>query len=462
MQLAVTASGDGVLTYQWQKKNGRNWENLSGETDSSFTIKRYDPSLAGDYRCEVSNGATIAYSKDATIETWTTPELKTHPRSSNLNAGGNYTLKSSAMGYPTPKYQWQKLGTDGKTWEDIPKAVRAELRLIKLNKNHSGQYRVIASNSGGSSTSDTAEIKVYYAPILTTDLESKTFVNENNDTTLSISAEMLDSKGSKATYTWYKDKKTLKDGGTISGAKTATLKIRNATAVDTGSYWCIIKNGVGSTSSRTTKMTVILKPIASKPLTSLDLQEGKTATFSASIKGGKPLSYQWQKDGIDLDDQTKNKLSLRGVKPSDAGTYKLIVINPAGTLEMEANLAVTAVSSVVVGAADFNQHEEESSPTSVLRQALGSNSITGQTYLPQADTIEDGDGNNYVSFSYTESKYANDISYIVERSTDLKTWTPVDMANTSVSRLDRGDFTEVTLYFPADDGDGFFRVRIEK
>ena len=105
------------------------------------------------------------------------------------------------MGYPTPKYQWQKLGTDGKTWEDIPKAVRAELRLIKLNKNHSGQYRVIASNSGGSSTSDTAEIKVYYAPILTTDLESKTFVNENNDTTLSISAEMLDSKGSKATYT---------------------------------------------------------------------------------------------------------------------------------------------------------------------------------------------------------------------------------------------------------------------
>ena len=53
----------------------------------------------------------------------------------------------------------------------------------------------------------------------------------------------------------------------------------------------------------------------------------------------------------------------------------------------------------MVGAADFNQHEEESSPTSVLRQALGSNSITGQTYLPQADTIEDGDGNNYVSFS---------------------------------------------------------------
>ena len=79
MQLAVTASGDGVLTYQWQKKNGRNWEKSIWRDRPALRIKEYDPSLAGDYRCEVSNGATIAYSKDATIETWTTPELKTHP-----------------------------------------------------------------------------------------------------------------------------------------------------------------------------------------------------------------------------------------------------------------------------------------------------------------------------------------------------------------------------------------------
>ena len=52
------------------------------------------------------------------------------------------------------------------------------------------------------------------------------------------------------------------------------------------------------------------------------------------------------KDGSDLAGQTKNKLSLRAIKPADAGTYKLIATNPAGTLEIEAALVVTAAAKV--------------------------------------------------------------------------------------------------------------------
>ena len=50
----------------------------------------------------------------------------------------------------------------------------------------------------------------------------------------------------------------------------------------------------------------------------------------------------------------------------------------------------------------------------------------------------------------------------MERSTDLKTWEPVDMADGSVARLDRGAFTEVTVYIPATETSGFFRVRVER
>lgn len=227
----------------------------------------------------------------------------------------------------------------------------------------------------------------------------------------------------------------------------------------------MIKNGVGTTKSRTTKLTVILKPYVSKPLPSFDLLEGKTATFSASIKGGKPLAYQWQKDGSDLDDQTKNKLSLRGVKLSDAGTYKLIATNPAGTVELEAILTVVAASRSVPPIPDQRiltaSNEDWDASATILRQALGSNPTTGQTYLPQTDTVEDGDGTIYVSFSYTENKSATATNYVVEHSTDLKSWTPLDMANTSVSRLDRGDFIEVTVYLPANGAGRFFRVSIQ-
>jgi hypothetical protein len=200
---------------------------------------------------------------------------------------------------------------------------------------------------------------------------------------------------------------------------------------------------------------VLLKPYTSKPMKSLDLAEGKNATFSASIKGGRPLTYQWQKDGADIAGQTKNKLSLRGVTTGDAGSYKLIATNPAGTLELETTLAVTAAARAPLRSGDLDI------PATILRQALGANPITGQTYTPQIDTVEDGSGATYLSFSYTENKSATGTSYTLERSEDLKTWTPVDLSTVQVSRMQRAGFTEVTVYLSADLGSGFFRVRVE-
>ena len=64
-------------------------------------------------------------------------------------------------------------------------------------------------------TSEEVDLIVYYAPILTTDIESKSTVNEGQSITLTIAAEMLDSKGTSATFTWYKDKKALKDADNV-------------------------------------------------------------------------------------------------------------------------------------------------------------------------------------------------------------------------------------------------------
>ena len=212
------------------------------------------------------------------------PTIKTQPRAVSQKEAGKVSLKGEAVGTPQPKHQWQKLAEDGTTWEDVSKANKTTLYFSKVYKAQAGKYRIKATNAGGSITSDAVDLIVYYKPILTTDIVSKTSLNEGDDTTLTVAADVLDSKGTNATYTWFKDKKALKDGGTVSGAKTATLTITGATTDDSGSYWCEIKNGVGTTKSTSTKLTVLLKPYASKPLKSLDLAEGKNATFSASIK----------------------------------------------------------------------------------------------------------------------------------------------------------------------------------
>ena len=207
-----------------------------------------------------------------------------------------------------------------------------------------------------------------------------------------------------------------------------------------------IKNDVGTTQSTKSKLNVLLKPFASKPLKNLDLAEGKNATFSGSIKGGKPMNfYQWFKNDVEISGQTKNKLSMQGISIGDAGVYKLVATNPAGTLELEATLAVTAASTIVAPVAS---EMAEESPARILSQALGANPTTGQTYQTIIDTVNDGSGNTFIGFSYTENKDAKDIRYIPESSTDLKTWTPIDLTQAQVNRLDRGNFTEVTVYIP--------------
>jgi hypothetical protein len=201
----------------------------------------------------------------------------------------------------------------------------------------------------------------------------------------------------------------------------------------------------------------------------LDLAEGKTATFSASFQGGKPMIFKWQKDGVDLSGQIKNKLAIRGIESSRAGTYRIIATNSAGSDFLEAQLTVMAKAvpdtGVDVSKQDLLSAESDSDSdgmSNLLEHALGSDpSRNDSTYFPIVDTVEDGSGQTYVSFSYSENKSATGATFIVERSADLKTWEPVDLSSASVNRLDRESFTEVTIFIPVSDGSGFFRVRVD-
>ena len=72
--LAATATPPGdasVLTYQWQKKNGRRWENVSGATGTTFDIATYAATDAGSYRVKINstNGAPEAISATAVVTT---------------------------------------------------------------------------------------------------------------------------------------------------------------------------------------------------------------------------------------------------------------------------------------------------------------------------------------------------------------------------------------------------------
>ena len=72
--LAATATPPGdasVLTYQWQKKSGNRWANVSGATSTTFDVASYAATDAGSYRVKINSttGAKEVISATAVVTT---------------------------------------------------------------------------------------------------------------------------------------------------------------------------------------------------------------------------------------------------------------------------------------------------------------------------------------------------------------------------------------------------------
>lgn len=70
--------------------------------------------------------------------------------------------------------------------------------------------------------------------------------------------------------------------------------------------------------------------IDSEPLDQ-NIATGGTAVFSVSATSATPLTYQWQRNGVDLSGETNTTLTLTDVQSVDSGYYRVIVCNDSGT-----------------------------------------------------------------------------------------------------------------------------------
>ena len=76
---------------------------------------------------------------------------------------------------------------------------------------------------------------------------------------------------------------------------------------------------------------------------------GSTAALSVSAYGESPLSYQWQQNGTNLAGAVNDTLSFNNVQLGNAGTYTVVVSNPAGSVtSSSADLTVLSAYSAVL------------------------------------------------------------------------------------------------------------------
>lgn len=322
--LTVTATGNPAPTYQWRKDG----QNIDGATSTSLDLGNVALDDAGSYDVVVTNVVGQATSDAALLTVNAAPSIGTQPQSQTVVVGAEVTFSVVASGTPAPSFQWRNDGVD------IDGATGNSYTIASATLADAATYDVVVTNSAGSETSSGAALTVNQAPAITTQPQSST-VEVGTNVTLSVAAT-----GTPApTFQW------KKDGSPINGATNASLALGTVELADAGSYTVDVSNVVGTATSTAAVLTVQEGPAITTQPISKTVNLGTSVTFSVVATGTPAPTYQWRKDGQNIDGETGSSLDLGTVELADAGTYTVAVSNDVDTVVSDsANLVVVTVS----------------------------------------------------------------------------------------------------------------------
>ncbi len=122
-----------------------------------------------------------------------------------------------------------------------------------------------------------------------------------------------------------------KNGIDISGATNSTITITSAQPSDTGYYYCVLTNDFGTINTDSAFLTVRLAPaIISQPVSDsacyLD-----TASFSITVSGSGPMSYQWFNSNGQVSGSNSTYV-INSVNPNNVSMYNCVATNSCGTV----------------------------------------------------------------------------------------------------------------------------------
>ncbi len=344
----VVATGAPPLSYQWQK----NQVNIAGATSASYTTPATTSADNGtSFQVIVTNPITSVTSNGATLTVNTGPSITTQPANQTVNVGQTATFTVVATGAPPLSYQWQK------NQVNIPGATSASYTTPATTSADNGtSFRVIVTNPITSVTSNGATLTVNTGPSITTQPANQT-VNVGQTATFTVVA----TGAPPLSYQWQKNQVN------IAGATSASYTTPATTSADNGtSFRVIVTNPVTSVTSNGATLTVNTGPSITTQPANQTVNVGQTATFTVAATGAPPLSYQWQKNQVNIAGATSASYTTPATTSADNGTlFQVIVTNPVGNVTSNpATLTVTVAASSVSVLTQHNDNARTGQNTS--------------------------------------------------------------------------------------------------
>lgn len=422
--LSVDATGSN-LTYQWRKgtSNLSDGGNISGATTANLSITNADITDAGNYYCIVSGSCGTESSSLANVKVKKQTQIITHPVNVESCETKDISFSVDAEG-ENITYQWQKDGVNLSDGGNISGSTASLLQMTAIDNTDEGAYRCIITGDCGIQNSDPAQLTVYDKTIITTQPADK-ILCEGEQISLNVTAV-----GTALIYQWKKDGVPLSNGGKISGATTSNLIINDAVLSDAGIYSCEVSGLCDSENSTPVTVDVTANTKISKQPQSKNTCEGDIAVLSVEASG-ENLTYQWQKDGVNLSDggnifgSLTSILTINNISSTDAGKYRCIVTGDCGVVNSEAaNLTVNVypdAAGVIIGTNQVCQGDN-----SVFYEV---DAIANADYyiwnLPVGVNILSGDSTRVIEVSFDEGELGGDFTVQGENSCGLGVKSPI-------------------------------------
>lgn len=308
---------DGALRYQWRFDGVP----IRGAVSSKFVLASLLDTQAGAYDVIVSNSFERVASTPCRIVVNVPWRFTSQPPSSTtVNPGETFSSGFVLSRTDSISVQWYR-GL-GRSSQILKGQTNASLNIAKVEVADDAIYFAIVTTPLGRMVTSPSRL-VVNRPVV--------FTRQPPDQSVRPGASVILSAAAEGTgplfYQW------MKDGLPVPGATAPSFTLPSAVSADAGTYQLAVRNPVSVNGVFSSKVALLVTapPVIELEPVDLKILSGGTFTLNVQARGEGTLSYQWRRNGIEIEGATLAAYTRAGVSVMDSGNFDCLVSNKLGT-----------------------------------------------------------------------------------------------------------------------------------
>ncbi|NXJ63832.1 HMCN1 protein, partial [Rostratula benghalensis] len=348
----VLLAGNPIPDRRWIKNNMVLVPNpyINVRSDGSLHLERVRLQDGGDYTCMASNVAGTS-NKTTTVNVYVLPVIQHGQQIFSTIEGIPVTLPCKASGVPKPSIVWSKKEVILSSNVKFSAGSDGSLQVVSPGGEETGEYVCTATNAAGYATRK-VQLTVYVKPRVSRpgDQQGSTYdkpieisVIAGEDVTLPCEVKSLP----PPIITWAKELQLISPFSPRHAfLPSGSMKISETQIADSGMYICVATNIAGN-ATQSVKLSVHVPPKIQRGPRVLKVQAGHRVDIPCSAQGIPLPTITWYQgrsavpiDGGQFIHSLDGALSITNVQPPDAGIYKCVASNVAGSDASEITVQV--------------------------------------------------------------------------------------------------------------------------